>query len=144
MDEYPLEGRRGANPAAPPGERRRIVYKKIQLKITEPGKYIQHPAFVLEKNVEAVLAITMTSDDEEKVFKLEQRLEINGNEILPQEFEARVLYAYASVAVNDRYFDLNNEPAGNGTVKLTCFDRSPALGFVPYQVTYYLKCLQAR
>jgi hypothetical protein len=147
MEDYTLEGRRRAaeTTAAPtPGERRRIVYKKIQLKITEPGKYIQHPNFVLEKNIEAVLAITMTADDEEKVFKLEQRLEINGNEILPQDFEARVLYAYASVAVNDRYFDLNSEPAGNGSVKITCLDRSPTTGYVPYNVTYYLKCLQTR
>lgn len=118
---------------------RRFVYKKIPVAITAAGRYITHPPYVLDKNVKAVHAITLTADDESRVFNLTHRVEINGQELLPQEFEARVIYAYASVPVNDRYFDLGAEPAGNGVVKINCFDRS-ASGFAPYNVNFYLKC----
>ena len=118
---------------------RRFVYKKIPVTINAAGKYIGHSPYVLDKNIKAVHAITVTADDESRVFNLTHRVEINGQELLPQEFEARVLYAYASVPVNDRYFDLGSEPAGNGVVKITCFDRT-ASGFAAYNVNFYLKC----
>lgn len=119
------------------------MYKKIRITINEAGRYISNAQFVLDKNIHSVEAITLTSDNEEKVFNLTQRLEINGVELLPQDFEARVIYAYASVPVADRYFDLNSEPAGNGVVKITCFDTSASAGFTAYNVNYYLKCLLA-
>lgn len=144
-----LDGRRNRNDIAVPGApqgaggRRRFVYKKIRITINEAGRYISNAQFVLDKNIRSIEAITLTSDNEEKVFNLTQRLEINGVELLPQDFEARVIYAYASVPVADRYFDLNSEPAGNGVVKITCFDTSASAGFTAYHVNYYLKCLLA-
>ena len=123
-----------------PIRRKRYVYPKITVLVTEAGKYIDSQEFKLDRNTESVEGVYLTTDNEEEIFNLQQRLEINQNEILPQNFEARLLYTYASVGTNDRIWDLNSEPAGNQNVKITCFDASTT-AFAPYKVKYTFKCL---
>ena len=130
-----------------PEKRKRFVYPKIVIPITAAGKYITNPDFRFDKNVTHIEGVSLTTDNEDKIFGLQQRLEINGNECLPQDFEARLLYAYASVGTGDRIWDLNAEPAGSGIAKITCFDTStppvaPAV-FIPYTATFTFKCLLA-
>ena len=122
-----------------PVKRKRFIYRKVTVNVTEALKSIDCPEFNLDKNTESVEGVCLTTDNEDAIPFLLQRLEISGNEILPKDFEARLLYAYASVPVNDRFYEIR-EPSGNQNIKISCMDTS-ITGFVPYKATYTFKCV---
>lgn len=121
---------------------KRFVYKRLPIKVSEYRRPITNPSFVLEKNLKAIHGIYVTCDQEAKVFDATARVEINGEELFPQDFEVQNLFAYASVPVNDRIFDLGAFPAGNGVVKVTVYDGSAPSGPIaqPYTLSFYFKC----
>jgi len=148
MNENELEGRNKRMITGADGQvsetRKRFVYKKIALLITAPKINCAHANFTLDKNILRVAGVAVFADDDKRIFKLTQRLEINGNEKLAQEVDARLLHAYNSVPVNEgRFFDVD-EPAGNGVIKITGFDRSEVAEFGAaggaYTVYYMFKC----
>lgn len=96
----------------------------------------------LDRAIISVDGISLTTDNEVAMQTLTNRLEINGTEIFPQEYEAKALYTYPSVEGDKRYSNLDKFPAGNQQVKITTKDLNPG-SFTPYNVRYYLKCTKA-
>ena len=75
-------------------------------------------------------------------FRGSQKLEINGDELYPEDYESRLLMSGISVAPNERYVDMGDAVlAGNGEVKIVYKDTDNTLAaFDSYLVIINLKC----
>ncbi len=99
--------------------------------------------FDLDKNVVLVRGLLLSSSDPRSLFfRGSQRIEINGDELYPEDYESKLLMSGISVAPNDKYVDLGDGVvAGNGEVKMLYKDTDNLIvPFTPYTVTIVLKC----
>ena len=117
----------------------KIIRKRFDLQITALGDVVKDD-FELEKTVKRVKGITLTSDRDDMLFyRGSQKIEINGTEIFPEEYESKLLMTGISLAPNHRYFAVDMEP-GNGIVSIKYTDTDHVLApFVTYRVSLYLE-----
>jgi hypothetical protein len=118
----------------------KTVYKGFDLKVIEANKTVSK-TFELDKNFVTVKGILLTSDRRDLLYNRgSQRIEINKDELFPEDYLSELLMSGINVPVNNRYYDLNVE-TGNKIVKVD-FKDSDAFGtvFAPYTLHLFLKC----
>ena len=118
-----------------------IVKKRFDISITEPGK-IFSKSFELDKTIAFVTGILFTSDkDDLMYYRGSQKVEINKQEIFPENYETKLLMTGINVAPNQRYDDIGDAPVGNGSVKVQYADNADGrTTFEPYRISIYLRC----
>ena len=118
------------------------VKKRFDISVTEPDK-IFSKSFELDKNIVSVKGILFTSDKDDMLYyRGSQKVEINKEEIFPENYESKLLFSGINVSPNNRYYDLGNQPAGNGTIKVEYKDTDDTrAAFVPYRVSLYVECV---
>ncbi len=118
------------------------VKKRFDISVTEPDK-IFSKSFELDKNIVSVKGILFTSDKDDMLYyRGSQKVEINKEEIFPENYESKLLLSGINVSPNNRYYDLGNQPAGNGTIKVEYKDTEDTrAAFVPYRVSLYVECV---
>ncbi|GGA89981.1 hypothetical protein [Puia dinghuensis] len=117
------------------------VKKRFDLQVVAAGgSYSQ--TFELDKTITRINGLLFTSDrDDLLYYRGSQRVEINKEEIFPQEYESKLLMSGINVSPNDRYYNLGGIPPGNGQVKIDYIDTNyDAAPFTAYRVTVYLDC----
>ena len=119
----------------------KAIKKRFDIQITESKQSISK-AFDLDKNVVLINGVLLTSDkDDLMYYRGSQKIEINGEEFFPDNYESKLLMSGINVAPKQRYYDLGGILPGNGTIKLSYTDtedsRTP---FVPYRVSLYVDC----
>lgn len=116
------------------------IRKRFDIQIKEQGKAVSEK-FELDKTVKTISGVVITSDREDLLFfRGEQKIEINGKEYFPENYESKLLMTSLSVANNNRYYDLKNAEPGNGIVTLTYTDHNHLQApFVPYRVSMYVQ-----
>lgn len=120
-----------------------IVKKRFDIKVTEALQTISQ-TFELDKNITHVKGILITSDKEDLIYyRGSQRIEINKGEIVPENYESKLLMSGINLSPNHRYYEIGEMPAGNGQVRLIFTDREDnRIPFEIYRVSLYLNCLQ--
>ncbi|MBS1574702.1 MAG: hypothetical protein JST09_05315 [Bacteroidetes bacterium] len=118
------------------------VKKRFDISVTEPDK-IFSKSFELDKNIVSVKGILFTSDKDDLLYyRGSQKVEINKEEIFPENYESKLLLSGINVSPNNRYYDLGSQPAGNGTIKVEYKDTEDTrAAFVPYRVSLYVECV---
>lgn len=118
------------------------VKKRFDISVTEPDK-IFSKSFELDKNIVSVKGILFTSDKDDMLYyRGSQKVEINKEEIFPENYESKLLLSGINVSPNNRYYDLGSQPAGNGTIKVEYKDTDDTrAAFVPYRVSLYVECV---
>ena len=118
-----------------------IVKKRFDISITEPGK-IFSKSFELDKTIAFVTGILFTSDKDDLMFyRGSQKVEINKQEIFPENYETKLLMTGINVAPNQRYYDIGDAPVGNGSVKVQYADNADGrTTFESYRISIYLRC----
>jgi hypothetical protein len=118
------------------------VKKRFDISVTEPDK-IFSKSFELDKNIISVKGILFTSDKDDLLYyRGSQKVEINKEEIFPENYESKLLLSGINVSPNNRYYDLGSQPAGNGTIKVEYKDTEDTrAAFVPYRVSLYVECV---
>ena len=118
-----------------------IVKKRFDLDITDPAQ-IYSKTFELDKTIAFVRGILFTSDKDDLLFyRGSQKVEINKQEIFPEDYESKLLMTGINVSPNDRYYDTGDLPVGNGNVKIEFKDTADGrTAFEKYRVSVYLKC----
>lgn len=99
--------------------------------------------FDLDKNVKLVHGILLSSDQPNMLFyRGSQRIEINGEEIFPEDYESKLLMSGIAVPPNAKFRKLGNGVvSGNGEVKMQYKDtENPNTSFTPYKVIIVLQC----
>lgn len=85
----------------------------------------------------------MSSNDPKSLFfRGSQRIEINGDELYPEDYESKLLMSGLSVSPDDKYVTLGDGAiAGNGEIKVLYKDTDNLIiPFTAYKVTIVLKC----
>ena len=119
-----------------------IVYKSFSFLVNTP-LVSYNKKFELDKNIKLVKALMLSSNKPNQLFfRGSQKLEINGDELYPEDYESRLLMSGISVPPNERYVGLGDAVlAGNGEVKIVYKDSDNTLAtFDPYLVIINLKC----
>jgi hypothetical protein len=99
--------------------------------------------FDLDKNVRLVHGILLSSNRPSLLFyRGSQRIEINGDEIFPEDYESKLLMSGLSVPPDQKYRSLGDGVvSGNCEVKLQYKDTdNPNTTFEPYKVIIVLQC----
>lgn len=120
-----------------------LVKKRFDIQI-DNAKEVKTATFELDKNITIVKGILMTSDkDDLMYYRGSQRIEINSAEIVPDNYETKLLISGINLSPNLRWYEIGDMPAGNGKVKIIYTDRDDTrIAFEPYRVSLYLNCVQ--
>ncbi|MFB6453798.1 hypothetical protein ACE38W_00900 [Chitinophaga sp. Hz27] len=120
-----------------------IVKKRFDISITSPDKVFSQ-SFELDKNITFIKGILLTSDKEDLLYyRGSQKIEVNKQEVFPENYESKLLMTGINVSPNLRYYNTGNLPVGNGIVKVSYQDiNDTRMNFEPYRVSVYLDCEQ--
>jgi hypothetical protein len=116
-----------------------IIKERFDLKITDPNQVFKG-TYELDKNANIILGLVITSDRDDLLFyRGSQKIQINDQELFPEEFESRLLMSGINVSPDDRMVSVGCIEAGNGRVEVWYKDSNhPTTRFVPYRVTFYV------
>ncbi len=120
-----------------------IVKKRFDVAISS-GDKIFSQSFELDKNITFIKGILLTSDKEDLLYyRGSQKIEVNKQEVFPEDYESKLLMTGINVSPNGRYYNTGNLPVGNGIVRVEYKDRNDTrLAFEPYRISIYLDCEQ--
>ena len=118
-----------------------IIKKRFDINITEADK-IFSKSFELDKTIAFVNGILFTSDKDDLIYyRGSQKVEINKQEVFPENYESKLLMTGINVSPNERFYDVGDLPVGNGNVKVEYKDINDGrTTFEPYRISIYLKC----
>jgi len=120
-----------------------IVKKRFDINITTAQQIVTQ-TFELDKNIITIKGILLTSSKDDLMFyRGSQRIEINKAEVVPDNYESKLLMSGINLSPNLRYYEVGELAAGNGQVKITYTDREDTrTPFEAYRVSLYLNCVQ--
>lgn len=120
-----------------------MIKKRFDVSITA-GDRIFSQTFELDKNIIFIRGILLTADKEDLLyFRGSQKIELNKQEVFPENYESKLLMCGINVSPNSRYYNTGNLPVGNGLLKIEYQDRNDTrLAFETYRVSIYLDCEQ--
>jgi hypothetical protein len=120
-----------------------IVKKRFDIAITSADKVFSQ-SFELDKTITFIKGILLTADKEDMLYyRGSQKIEVNKQEVFPEEYESKLLMTGINISPNQRYYNTGNLPVGNGIVKVEYKDRNDTrLAFEPYRISIYLDCEQ--
>jgi hypothetical protein len=99
--------------------------------------------FVLDKNIALVRGVLVSSDQPKLLFfRGSQRIEVNGDELFPEDYESKILMAGLSVPPDEKFRSLGDGVvAGNGEIKVLYKDTMHnEAGFSAYKVNIIFQC----
>lgn len=120
-----------------------IVKKRFDISVTSADKVFSK-TFELDKNITFIKGILLTADKEDMLYyRGSQKIEVNKQEVFPEEYESKLLMTGINISPNSRYYNTGNLSVGNGQVKVDYKDRNDTrLAFEAYRVSIYLDCEQ--
>jgi hypothetical protein len=120
-----------------------IVHKRFDILVTSEQQVVTQ-TFELDKNITNIKGILLTSDkDDLMYYRGSQRIEINKAEVVPENYESKLLMSGINLSPNLRWYEIGNLPAGNGLVTIKYQDRTDnRTTFEAYRVSLYLSCIQ--
>ncbi|MBO9565548.1 MAG: hypothetical protein J7621_22415 [Niastella sp.] len=120
-----------------------IIKKRFDIAITTADK-VYSQTFELDKTITFIKGILLTADKEDMLYyRGSQKVEVNKQEVFPEEYESKLLMTGINISPNQRYYNTGSLPVGNGLVKVEYKDRNDTrLNFEPYRISIYLDCEQ--
>ena len=118
----------------------KIIKEWVDISITAPNKTYKG-SFEVDKHVSHIIGVALTSDYEDMLyFRGSQKININEKEIVPEDYESKMLMQGLNVAVNDRIISFGEEIIpGNRRVDIEYKDVNHAYAtFNPYRVRLYV------
>lgn len=116
------------------------IRKRFDINVQEADTTVSEK-FELDKTATTISGIVITSDREDLLFfRGEQKVEINGKEYFPEDYESKLLMTSLNVPTNNRYYDFKNAEPGNGIINFAYTDHNHAQApFTPYRVSMYVQ-----
>jgi hypothetical protein len=117
------------------------IKKRFDIPVTQANT-VHTKTFELDKTITRIHGILFTSDrDDLLYYRGTGKVEINGQEVFPDNYESKLLMTGLNVSPNDRFYTLGGIPTGNGKVKVDFRDnQSEAMAYANYRVSMYLDC----
>lgn len=121
-----------ANPAPP---RLKLVYKMLEVSTVQGAV---SATLNLDSKIKLINGVALTTNKDELINNVRTELNINGSEVLPEDFGAALLATSLTVRPDDRYMQLNQIP-GNGIIKIVARDSSNP--FTTQKLNFTFRCL---
>jgi hypothetical protein len=117
------------------------VKKRFDIPVTVANQLVSR-TFELDKDIKVIKGILLTSNkDEQLYYRGTQKIEINKEELFPDNYESKLLMSGVNVPPTKRYYVIGSISTGNSLVKVDYTDtddgRTP---FSAYRVSLYLDC----
>ena len=118
----------------------KIIRKRFDIQVTEANKTYKED-FELEKHTRLVRGILVTSDrDDLLYYRGSQKIELNNEELFPEDYESKLLLSGLNVPPNKRYYFIGDLEPGNGIIEMDYTDTDHAKApFEPYRVSLYVE-----
>lgn len=115
-----------------------IIKERFDIQITRSNATTKGE-FELDRNAEFLFGVAITSDNDELVYyRGSQKMQINDQELFPDEFESKMLMSGISVPPNQRMARVGMVRKGNGHIDVWFTDKDhPQTTFEPYRVSFY-------
>ncbi len=115
-----------------------IIKERLDIQIDEANK-VKKAEFLLDSNADFLYGIAITSEKEDNLYyRGSQKIQLNDQELFPEDFESKLLMAGLAVSPNDRMVKTGLVKRGNGKIEIWFKDSDhSSLPFSPYRVTYY-------
>lgn len=111
------------------------------VQVSTSGAYIDRE-FDFDSRVKRIVSMQVIADFPDKAyFRGTQGIEINGDQIMPEEVDTKILMSNSGVDPNPRFLDLGDVKPGNLKCRIKYRDSEhPTAAFAPYKVKYLFKC----
>jgi len=118
-----------------------IIEKRFDIQVGAEGEKVSK-TFELDKTITVLKGLRLGANKEAHLYyRGTQRIEINGQEILPEGYESKYLMSSINIPLDMRYKTLDNLAPGNGKIKLEYTDNtSGEVVFAAYRVSLYILC----
>jgi hypothetical protein len=118
-----------------------IVKKRFNIFIDKPNM-VYAQSFEMDKTIAFIKGVLMTSNKDDLLYyRGSQKIEINRQEIFPEDYESKLLMTGINCSPNVRYFQTGEMPIGNGILKVDYKDTDDSrAAFEPYRISVYLDC----
>lgn len=115
-----------------------IIKERFDIQITVANE-TKKGRFELDKNAGQLFGVGVTSDSEEHLYyRGSQKIQLNDQELFPEDFESKLLMSGLNVSPNQRMIKVGAIDLGNGLVEVWFKDTNhPKASFTPYRVTFY-------
>jgi len=115
-----------------------ILKERFDLIIDTPSA-VKKAEWELDKNADKLFGIMVTSDNETHLYyRGSQKIQINDQELFPEDFESKLLMSGLGVAPNNRVVRIGYVNTGNNKVEVWFKDTPhPSAPFAAYRVTFY-------
>jgi hypothetical protein len=115
--------------------------KRYDIQVTAANQPFTQ-TFELDKNILSLKGMLFTSDKDDLLYyRGSQRVEINGQEYFPDNYETKLLMSGINVEPAARYYPLGGINPGNGLIKVSYQDKDDGRTvFTPYRVSLYVDC----
>jgi len=116
-----------------------LIKERFDLEITEENGQ-KKGEFQIDRNAATIFGISLTSNFEELLYyRGSQKIQINDQELFPENFESKLLMSSLSVPPNQRVVKVGNITAGNGKLEIWFKDTENDKGtFEAYTVSIYV------
>ena len=116
-----------------------IIKERFDIEI-DSANQTHKGEFELDKNARFVAGILITSNRDDLMFyRGTQKIQINDKEIIPEDFESKLLMAGINTVPDDRMIDLGDLPSGNQKLEVWYKDEDHVMAdFTSYRVSIYV------
>ena len=116
-----------------------VIKERFDIQVTSANT-VTKGEFELDKNALRVMGFAITSDRDDLVFyRGSQKIQLNDNELFPEDFESKLLMTGLNVPPNDRMIKIGNVESGNRRLEVWFKDSDTAsVPFTPYRVSIYV------
>ncbi len=117
------------------------IFKIFHIDITDENG-LHSKSFELDKTITKIHGILFTADrDDLLYYRGSNKVEINRQEIFPEQYASKLLMSGVNVSPNDRYYNLKGIEPGNGKIKVDYKDsETTVIPFSTYRVSIYIEC----
>ena len=115
-----------------------IIKERYDLEITTANE-VKKGTFDLDSNADFLFGIAITSDKEDQLYhRGSQKIQINDQELFPEDFESKLLMSGLGVSPNERVVKTGLVKAGNKKIEIWFKDSNhPNANFSAYRVSFY-------
>ncbi|MBI3133637.1 MAG: hypothetical protein HYZ14_03080 [Bacteroidetes bacterium] len=112
--------------------------ERFDILVSTAGE-VKKGEFELDKNADRLFGIAVTSDNDGHLYyRGSQKIQINDQELFPEDFESKLLMSGLGVAPNSRVVKIGFISTGNGKVEVWFKDTAhPSAPFSAYRVSFY-------
>lgn len=119
------------------------IKERFQIEINNPNE-VKKATFDIDSNAEKMIGLLLTSNNEEALYyRGSQKIQLNDQELFPEDFESKLLMSGLGVSPNARMLETSDVEVGNGKLEVWFKDQDHTNArFAPYKVSIYVfsKC----